>query len=124
MNHVYDYFSFQKPRPFSRKFIQDWCVAWWHSGREEDLECDLDDTPSDIGGYATPVSVETPVTSCVSRCTSLNVIKDSTKQQTPPTRIHHVHYDSKTLPSTSSTLPKIGNNRSVSSDSVSYFVDN
>ncbi|KAL1455524.1 hypothetical protein WDU94_009613 [Cyamophila willieti] len=96
-----------KPRPFSRKFIQEWCVAWWHSGREEDPDCDLDDTPSDIGGYATPVSVETPVTSCVSRCTSLNVIKDSTKQQTPPTRVHHVHYDSKTLPSTSSTLPKV-----------------
>ncbi|KAI5699568.1 hypothetical protein M8J75_005152 [Diaphorina citri] len=107
-----------KPRPFSRKFIQEWCIAWWHSGREEDPDCDLDDTPSDIGGYATPVSVETPVTSCVSRCTSLNVIKDSTKQQTPPTRIHHVHYDSKTLPSTSANLPKIGNNRSVSSDSV------
>ncbi|GLV31824.1 muscarinic Acetylcholine Receptor A-type [Carabus blaptoides fortunei] len=55
--------------------VRAWCVAWWHSGREDsDTE---EDTPSEQNlGYATPVSVETPLQSSVSRCTSLNVIRD------------------------------------------------
>lgn len=44
--------------------IRAWCVAWWHSGRE-DFEDDCEE-PSDMG-YATPVSIETPLQSSVSR---------------------------------------------------------
>ncbi|KAI5639513.1 7 transmembrane receptor (rhodopsin family) domain-containing protein [Phthorimaea operculella] len=55
--------------------VRDWCVAWWHSGREDVEETEVEEEPSDPG-YATPVSVETPLQSSVSRCTSLNVIRD------------------------------------------------
>ncbi|KAK9880404.1 hypothetical protein WA026_010283 [Henosepilachna vigintioctopunctata] len=55
--------------------IRSWCIAWWHSGREEsDTE---EESPSEQGqGCITPVSVDTPLQSSVSRCTSLNVIRD------------------------------------------------
>uniref|UniRef100_A0A1B0CJX4 G-protein coupled receptors family 1 profile domain-containing protein n=1 Tax=Lutzomyia longipalpis TaxID=7200 RepID=A0A1B0CJX4_LUTLO len=48
--------------------VKDWCIAWWHSGREdsEDYGYEAED-PSDLG-YATPVSIETPLQSSVSRC--------------------------------------------------------
>uniref|UniRef100_A0A336MEG8 CSON014250 protein n=1 Tax=Culicoides sonorensis TaxID=179676 RepID=A0A336MEG8_CULSO len=58
--------------------IKDWCIAWWHSGREESddgYNGYEQEEPSDLG-YATPVSIETPLPSSVSRCTSLNVIRD------------------------------------------------
>lgn len=47
--------------------VKDWCVAWWHSGREDsdDYGYEAED-PSDLG-YATPVSIETPLQSSVSR---------------------------------------------------------
>ncbi|CAG4935357.1 unnamed protein product [Parnassius apollo] len=57
------------------KAIQAWCIAWWHSGREDLEDTEAEEEPSDAG-YATPVSVETPLQSSVSRCTSLNVIRD------------------------------------------------
>lgn len=56
-----------------------WCIAWWHSGRDDDDEDDeiggtevssrivqpgLDETP-------TPISAETPFASVVSYCPSL-----------------------------------------------------
>lgn len=54
--------------------IRAWCIAWWHSGREEsDTE---EESPSEQGqGCITPISLDTPLQSSVSRCTSLNVIK-------------------------------------------------
>ncbi|CAH2269030.1 jg16054 [Pararge aegeria aegeria] len=55
--------------------VRDWCVAWWHSGREDLEDTEPEEEPSDPG-YGTPVSVETPLQSSVSRCTSLNVIRD------------------------------------------------
>ncbi|XP_063381632.1 muscarinic acetylcholine receptor DM1 isoform X2 [Cydia fagiglandana] len=55
--------------------VRAWCVAWWHSGREDLEDTEPEEEPSDPG-YATPVSVETPLQSTVSRCTSLNVIRD------------------------------------------------
>lgn len=74
--------------------VREWCVAWWHSGREEYYEPDPEE-PSDPG-YATPVSIETPLQSSVSRCTSLNVIRDpymtTTEGRTsplPPTYLSH-----------------------------------
>ncbi|XP_052872503.1 muscarinic acetylcholine receptor DM1 [Anopheles cruzii] len=56
--------------------IKEWCIAWWHSGRDdsEDYGYDVEE-PSDLG-YATPVSIETPLPSSVTRCTSLNVIRE------------------------------------------------
>lgn len=47
--------------------IKEWCIAWWHSGRDyaEDYGYEQED-PSDLG-YATPVSIETPLQSSVSR---------------------------------------------------------
>ncbi|XP_035898533.1 muscarinic acetylcholine receptor DM1 isoform X1 [Anopheles stephensi] len=56
--------------------IKEWCIAWWHSGREDSDDYGYDvEEPSDLG-YATPVSIETPLPSSVTRCTSLNVIRD------------------------------------------------
>ncbi|XP_067013307.1 muscarinic acetylcholine receptor DM1 [Anabrus simplex] len=111
----------RQARPLSWAWIRGWCIVWWYSGREDEpMEPDYEDTPSDMG-YATPVSVETPLQSSVSRCTSLNVIRDpyagSNPQQQTPTRQAHLshlqHYDSRSLP-TSNRLAA----RSVSSDSV------
>lgn len=108
--------------------VRAWCVAWWHSGREDsDTE---EDTPSEQNlGYATPVSVETPLQSSVSRCTSLNVIRDPYAQQqatavnVTPTRLAAAAAaaaasasgarDSRSLPANARLGP-----RSVSSDSV------
>lgn len=47
--------------------VKEWCVAWWHSGRDDsdDYGYEAED-PSDLG-YATPVSIETPLQSSVSR---------------------------------------------------------
>ncbi|XP_052129373.1 muscarinic acetylcholine receptor DM1 isoform X3 [Frankliniella occidentalis] len=79
-----------KPRPFTWSWVRLWCVTWWHSGREDPTE-DCEDTPSDMG-YATPVSVETPLQSSVSRCTSLNVIRDPLRGAGD--RSHHVAVNS------------------------------
>ncbi|XP_021923374.1 muscarinic acetylcholine receptor DM1 [Zootermopsis nevadensis] len=111
------YMQRTKARPLTWAWVRDWCVAWWQSGHEdESIDPDYEDTPSDMG-YATPVSVETPLQSSVSRCTSLNVIRDpytSMQQQQTPTRQHHLHhYDSRSLPASSRLAA-----RSVSSDSV------
>nr|CAD7399110.1 unnamed protein product [Timema poppensis] len=106
----------ERSRPFTWRWVREWCVAWWHSGREDDAaDVDYEDTPSDMG-YATPVSVETPLQSSVSRCTSLNVIRDpyasGLSQQQTPTR-HLQHYDARSLPASGRLAA-----RSVSSDSV------
>lgn len=47
--------------------IKEWCIAWWHSGHEdsEDYHYEIDD-PSDLG-YATPMSIETPLQSSIPR---------------------------------------------------------
>uniref|UniRef100_T1GT97 Uncharacterized protein n=1 Tax=Megaselia scalaris TaxID=36166 RepID=T1GT97_MEGSC len=54
--------------------IKEWCIAWWHSGREDsdDYHYEMED-PSDLG-YATPMSIETPLQSSVPRCTSMNIM--------------------------------------------------
>lgn len=47
--------------------IKEWCIAWWHSGREDSEDYGYEpEEPSDLG-YATPVSIETPLQSSVSR---------------------------------------------------------
>nr|CAD7393582.1 unnamed protein product [Timema cristinae] len=108
-------YQLTRSRPFTWRWVREWCVAWWHSGREDDAaDVDYEDTPSDMG-YATPVSVETPLQSSVSRCTSLNVIRDpyasGLSQQQTPTR-HLQHYDARSLPASGRLAA-----RSVSSDS-------
>jgi hypothetical protein len=52
--------------------IKTWCVAWWHSGQEEDSFEDFGDWvdyegEQSYGEYGTPCSAETPVQSSVSR---------------------------------------------------------
>lgn len=109
----------KKTRPLTWAWIREWCISWWHSGREDDGD-DYEDTPSDMG-YATPVSVETPLQSSVSRCTSLNVIRDPyasaiTNFQPNTPRAHHMmhhNFESRSLP-TSNRLAA----RSLSNDSV------
>lgn len=98
-----------KSRPLTWAWLRDWCVAWWHSGREDD-DADVEDTPSDMG-YATPVSVETPLPSSLSRGTSLNVIRDPYVPPTTP-HSHHLHC----LPQTARLQA-----RSLSNDSVRFF---
>lgn len=52
---------------FSQRIgIKDWCIAWWHSGRDDSEDYYETEEPSDLG-YATPVSIETPLQSSVSR---------------------------------------------------------
>ncbi|XP_019867669.1 muscarinic acetylcholine receptor DM1 isoform X2 [Aethina tumida] len=106
--------------------VRAWCVAWWHSGREDsDTE---EESPSEQGqGCITPVSLDTPLQSSVSRCTSLNVIRDPyttistqrdltlTQANMTPTRL--APRDSRSLP-TSNRLT----GRSVSNDSVYTIV--
>ncbi|KAJ8673399.1 hypothetical protein QAD02_004661 [Eretmocerus hayati] len=66
----------RKHRPLSWTWLKQWCVAWWHSGRDDEEEEEDDD---DIGAAEssrtgpvyddtpTPVSLETPVPSLISR---------------------------------------------------------
>lgn len=47
--------------------VKEWCIAWWHSGREDSDDFAYEqEEPSDLG-YATPVTIETPLQSSVSR---------------------------------------------------------
>lgn len=56
-----------------------WCIAWWHSGREdedEDEEIAGPESSRTVAGYEetlTPLSAETPLPS--TECPSLNVIQ-------------------------------------------------
>lgn len=107
--------------------IRSWCIAWWHSGREEsDTE---EESPSEQGqGCITPVSLDTPLQSSVSRCTSLNVIRDNyntglvsstqrdlSQASMTPTRL--APRDSRSLPPANRL-----DRRSISSDSVYTIV--
>lgn len=69
----------QKHRPFSWTWLKMWCIAWWHSGREdEDDEDDIGGPESSKAGCEetlTPISAETPITATESRCPSLSVIQ-------------------------------------------------
>lgn len=100
-----------KSRPFTCGWLREWCIAWWHSGHEDyELDDYWDDTASELG-VGTPVSGDTPLQSSVSRCTSLNVIKEP------------INSTQNRLQDTRSLVPKnrLVSSRSVSSDSVSKF---
>ncbi|KAK7605500.1 hypothetical protein V9T40_007358 [Parthenolecanium corni] len=97
-----------KSRPFTCGWFREWCVAWWHSGREDYKENDnWEDTASELGA-GTPVSGETPLQSTVSRCTSLNVIKE------PTSNIQNRLHDTRAL----APRNRLVSSRSLSSDSV------
>ncbi|XP_022904385.2 muscarinic acetylcholine receptor DM1 isoform X2 [Onthophagus taurus] len=68
-----DHHSHRRRPPYQRRGwlsglyrIRAWCVAWWHSGREDsDTE---EESPSEQGqGCITPMSLDTPLQSSVSR---------------------------------------------------------
>ncbi|XP_011504168.1 PREDICTED: muscarinic acetylcholine receptor DM1 [Ceratosolen solmsi marchali] len=75
-----------KHRPLSWTWLKMWCIAWWHSGREDE---DEDDDEDEVGGpessrtaaafddTLTPVSLETPVASVMSRCDSFGVVQST-----------------------------------------------
>ncbi|KAL1505922.1 hypothetical protein ABEB36_005370 [Hypothenemus hampei] len=101
--------------------LRSWCVAWWHSGKEDsDTE---DDSPSEQGqGCITPMSLDTPLPSSVSRCTSLNVIRDpyanrdggwSTTNLSNITPTRFVPRDSRSLPMTNRVVGRSGSAESV-----------
>lgn len=57
-----------------------WCIAWWHSGRDDDEDDeDIEGAESSRTGHGydeaiTPLSAETPLTGTVSRSASLSGI--------------------------------------------------
>ncbi|XP_043503246.1 muscarinic acetylcholine receptor DM1 isoform X2 [Polistes fuscatus] len=73
-----------KHRPFSWTWLKLWCIAWWHSGREdeeEDEEVGGPESSRTLHGNEdtlTPLSAETPLTSTVSRCGSLSGMHSTT----------------------------------------------
>lgn len=80
-------------------WLRDWCVDWWHSGRDDEYDEEDDQTPSDVPGgisYGTTVS----------RSTSLNVIHQQPTTPPPIKSYHAVNNNRLT-------------NRSLSNDSVS-----
>lgn len=99
-----------KSRPFTWGWLREWCIAWWHSGHEDyELDDYWDDTASELG-VGTPVSGDTPLQSSVSRCTSLNVIKEPNNSG-QNSRLQ----DARSL----GQKNRLVSSRSVSSDSVS-----
>ncbi|CAH1999476.1 unnamed protein product [Acanthoscelides obtectus] len=107
--------------------IQAWCVAWWHSGREDASDTE-EESPSEQGhGCVTPVSLDTPLQSTVSRCTSMNVISGGAiphHMQSSPQRM--AARDTRSLPAATRMQTGVGapttvatpGGRSMSSDSV------
>ncbi|XP_071639159.1 muscarinic acetylcholine receptor DM1-like isoform X1 [Temnothorax longispinosus] len=75
------YPEYKSHRPFSWTWLKMWCIAWWHSGREdEDDDEEIAGAESSRTGVAyedtlTPLSAETPLPSTVSRCPSLSAIQ-------------------------------------------------
>ncbi|KAE9541773.1 hypothetical protein AGLY_003764 [Aphis glycines] len=104
LRKAYSQCSLKARRLLTWSWLRDWCVDWWHSGRDDDYDEEDDQTPSDVPGgisYGTTVS----------RSTSLNVIHQ--QQPTTPTPIKSYH--------------AVNNNnrltrRSLSSDSVYTIV--
>lgn len=64
-------------------WLKLWCIAWWHSGREDeddDEEIAGPESSRTGAGYEetlTPLSAETPLPSTVSRCPSLSAIQST-----------------------------------------------
>ncbi|KAG5346857.1 ACM1 protein, partial [Acromyrmex charruanus] len=75
------YPQYKSHRPFSWTWLKMWCIAWWHSGRDDeddDEEIAGPESSHTGAGYEdtlTPLSAETPLPSTVSRCPSLSTIQ-------------------------------------------------
>jgi muscarinic acetylcholine receptor M3 len=73
--------SGEQHRPLSWTWLKLWCIAWWHSGRDdedEDEEIAGQESSRTGVGYEetlTPLSAETPLPSTMSRCPSLSAIQ-------------------------------------------------
>ncbi|XP_017798015.1 PREDICTED: muscarinic acetylcholine receptor DM1 [Habropoda laboriosa] len=77
------YPEYKTHRPFSWMWLKMWCIAWWHSGREDDDEDDIEGAESSRTGHGfdeatTPLSAETPLTCTVSGSASLSGIHPTT----------------------------------------------
>ncbi|KAI4473385.1 hypothetical protein M0802_016146 [Mischocyttarus mexicanus] len=124
----YYYYLKQKHRPFSWTWLKLWCIAWWHSGREdeeEDEEIGGPESSRTIHGYEdtlTPLSVETPLTSTVSRCGSLHGVHTAAIDVSGGgiTTQHCYYGDSKKSTRSGGEL----STKSISSDSVCVFFQN
>ncbi|KAH0953262.1 hypothetical protein HN011_000922 [Eciton burchellii] len=75
------YPQYKSHRPLSWTWLKLWCIAWWHSGRDdedEDEEIAGQESSRTGVGYEetlTPLSAETPLPSTMSRCPSLSAIQ-------------------------------------------------
>ncbi|XP_011164803.1 muscarinic acetylcholine receptor DM1 isoform X2 [Solenopsis invicta] len=76
------YPQYKSHRPFSWTWLKMWCIAWWHSGRDdEDDDEDIAGPESSRTGIGyevdtlTPMSAETPLPSTASRCPSISAIQ-------------------------------------------------
>ncbi|KYM77842.1 Muscarinic acetylcholine receptor DM1 [Atta colombica] len=103
-------------RPFSWTWLKMWCIAWWHSGRDDeddDEEIAGPESSHTGAGYEdtlTPLSAETPLPSTVSRCPSLSAIQ-ATGIALDKTALHELYK----RPARSVDL------RNISSDTVSLI---
>lgn len=99
---VFLFLVFQKARRLlTWSWLRDWCVDWWHSGRDDEYDEEDDQTPSDV-----PAGISYGTT--VSRSTSLNVIHQQPSSTPTPLKSYHAVNNNNRLA-----------NRSLSSDSVS-----
>ncbi|VVC32665.1 Muscarinic acetylcholine receptor family,G protein-coupled receptor, rhodopsin-like,GPCR, rhodopsin- [Cinara cedri] len=104
LRKAYSQCSLKARRLLTWSWLRDWCVDWWHSGRDDDYDEEDDQTPSDVpGGTSDGTSV--------SRWTSLNVIHQQPTTPTPMKTYHGVHNNNNRLA-----------NRSLSNDSVYTIV--
>lgn len=75
------YPQYKSHRPLSWTWLKLWCIAWWHSGREDeddDEEIAGQESSRTGAGYEetlTPLSAETPLPSTVSRCPSISALQ-------------------------------------------------
>ncbi|XP_022179820.1 muscarinic acetylcholine receptor DM1 [Myzus persicae] len=104
LRKAYSQCSLKARRLLTWSWLRDWCVDWWHSGRDDEYDEEDDQTPSDVPGgisYGTTVS----------RSTSLNVIHQQQPTTPTPMKSYHVVNNNNRL-----------TNRSLSNDSVYTIV--
>ncbi|XP_050533956.1 muscarinic acetylcholine receptor DM1 [Daktulosphaira vitifoliae] len=102
LRKAYSQCSLKARRLLTWSWLRDWCVDWWHSGRDDDYDEEDDQTPSDVPGG-------TSYGTTVSRSTSLNVIHQQPTTP-PPLKSYHAVNNNRLA------------NRSLSNDSVYTIV--
>ncbi|XP_015589199.1 muscarinic acetylcholine receptor DM1 isoform X2 [Cephus cinctus] len=94
------YPQYKSHRPLTWTWLKMSCIAWWHSGREdEDEDEEIGGPESSRTGHGceetlTPLSAETPLTGTVSRCASLSVIQSTglALEKVTPNAVEHHDY--------------------------------